>query len=83
MNAPLNQKEFESAFMHQDSMYKLVNDMVILGAVKPALYPLVYDKITLCVAPCIDGSYQLKFYKDTFRSVKTFRTLVEKWMYNS
>lgn len=80
MNAPLNQKEFESAFMHQDSMYKLVNDMIILGAVKPALYPLVYDKVTLCVAACIDGSYQLKFYKDTFRSVKTFKTLVEKWM---
>ena len=83
MNAPLNQKEFESAFIHQDSMYKLVNDMAVLGAVKPAYYPLVYDKITLCVAPCIEGSYMLTFYKDEFRSIKTFKTLVEKWTYNS
>lgn len=83
MNAPLNQKEFESAFMHQDSMYKLVNNMAILGTVKPSYYPLVYDKLALCIAPCVDGSYRLKFYKDEFRSVKTFRTLVEKWMYNS
>ena len=80
MNAPLNQKEFESAFIHQDSMYKLVNDMAVLGAVKPSYYPLTYDKVALCVATCVDGSYQLKFYKDVFRSVKTFRTLVEKWI---
>ena len=80
MNAPLNQKEFESAFIHQDSMYKLVNDMAVLGAVKPAHYPLVYDKITLCVAPCMEGSYMLTFYKDEFRSIKTFKTLVEKWI---
>lgn len=83
MNAPLNQKEFESAFMHQDSMYKLVNDMAILNAIKPMYYPLVYDKVALIVASCLDKSYQLKFYKDDIRSVKTFRTLVEKWMYNS
>ena len=83
MNAPLNQEEFKDTFMHQDSMYKLVNDMAILNAIKPAHYPLVYDKKALVVAPCIDGSYQLKFYKEEFRSVKTFKTLVEKWMYNS
>lgn len=83
MNAPLNQEEFKNTFMHQDSMYKLVNNMVILGAVKPAMYPITYDKLTLCVTPCIDGSYQLKFYKDEFRSVKTFKTVVKKWMYNS
>ena len=83
MNAPLNQEEFKNVFMHQDSMYKLVNDMAILKALKPHQYPLVYDKIVLCISPCIDGSYQLKLYKDTFRSVKTFRTLVEKWILNS
>ena len=83
MNAPLNQEEFKDVFMHQDSMYKLVNDMAILKALKPNQYPLVYDKTALCISPCIGGSYQLKLYKDTFRSVKTFRTLVEKWIYNS
>ena len=83
MNAPLNQKEFENIFRHQDSMYKLVNDMAILGAIKPMYYPLVYDKVTLIVATCLDKSYQMKFYKDDLRSVKTFRTLVEKWMCNS
>ena len=80
MNAPLNQKEFESAFIHQDSMYKLVNDMAVLGAVKPAYYPLVYDKLALCTATCIDGSYMMKLYKDDIRSVKTFKTVVEKWI---
>ena len=83
MNAPLNQEEFKDTFMHQDSMYKLVNDMAILGAIKPAHYPLVYDKKALVVAPCAEGSYMLTFYKEEFRSVKTFKTLVEKWMYNS
>jgi hypothetical protein len=79
MNAPLNQEEFKDAFMHQDSMYKLVNNMAILGAVRPALYPLVYDKLALTVSPTIYGNYQLIFYKDEFRSVKTFKTVVEKW----
>ena len=83
MNAPLNQEEFKDTFMHQDSMYKLVNDMVILGAIKSAHYPLVYDKRALVVAHCIEGSYMLTFYKDGFRSVKTFKTLVEKWIHNS
>lgn len=83
MNAPLNQEEFKDAFLHQDSMYKLVNNMVILGAVKPAMYPITYDKLALCVAHCIDSSYQLTFYKDEFRSIKTFKTVVHKWMCNS
>lgn len=83
MNAPLNQEEFKDAFLHQDSMYKLVNNMAILGAVRPAFYPLVYDKLALTVSLTINGNYQLVLYKDEFRSVKTFKTLVEKWMYNS
>lgn len=83
MNAPLNQKEFESAFMHQDSMYKLVNDTVILGAVKPAHYPLVYDKVTLAVNPTVNGDYMLTFYKEVFRSIKTFKTVVYQWMCTS
>ena len=80
MNAPLNQEEFEDTFMHQDSMYKLVTNMTILDAVKSCYYPLIYDKLALCVAPCTDGSYRLKFYKDDMRSIKTFRTMVYKWM---
>lgn len=83
MNAPLNQEEFKDAFLHQDSMYKFVNNMAVLRAVKSAYYPLIYDKIALCIAPCADGSYRLKFYKEEFRSVKTFRTEVEKWILNS
>jgi hypothetical protein len=83
MNAPLNQEEFKDTFLHQDSMYKLINNMAILGAVRSAHYPFTYDKLALCVAHCIDGSYQLVLYKDEFRSVKTFKTLVERWMYNS
>lgn len=83
MNAPLNQEEFKDIFMHQDSMYKLVNNMAILNAVKPAHYPLVYDKVALTVSPTVDGNYMLTFYKDVFRSVKTFKTVVYQWMYNS
>lgn len=80
MNAPLNQEEFKDAFLHQDSMYKLVNNMAILGAVRPALYPLVYDKLALTVSFTVNSNYQLVLYKDEFRSVKTFKTVVEKWM---
>lgn len=81
MNAPLNQEEFKNIFMHQNSMYKLVNDMAILGAVKPSHYPLVYDKLALVVAKGFnDSGYMLSFYKDEFRSVKTFKTMVHKWM---
>ena len=83
MNAPLNQEKFKNAFLHIDSIYKLVNDIAILGAVKPANYPLVYDKLALTVSLTVYGNYQLTFYKDEFRSVKTFKTLVEKWTYNS
>lgn len=83
MNAPLNQEEFKDIFTHQDSMYKLVNNMAILNAVKPAHYPLVYDKVALTVSPTVDGNYMLTFYKDVFRSVKTFKTVVYQWMYNS
>jgi len=83
MNAPLNQEEFKDAFMHQDSMYKFVNNMAVLRAVKSARYPITYDKLALCIAPYMDGSYKLKFYKDEFRSVKIFRTEVEKWILNS
>jgi hypothetical protein len=83
MNAPLNQEEFKDIFMHQDSMYKFVNNMAILNAVKPAHYPLVYDKVTLTVCPTVNHNFMLTFYKDEFRSVKTFKTLVEQWMYNS
>lgn len=83
MNAPLNQEEFKDIFTQQDSMYKLVNNMAILNAVKSAHYPLVYDKIALTVAACLDKSFQLTFYKDEFRSVKTFKTVVHKWMCNS
>ena len=83
MNAPLNQEEFRNAFLHQDSMYKLVNDMAILAAVKPSHYPLVYDKLALVVGSAPDGSYMLTFYKDVFRSVKTFKTMVSKWTHNS
>ena len=82
MNAPLNQEEFKDMFMHQDSMYKLVNDMAILGAVKPAHYPLVYDKLALTVSPDVNGNYMLTFYKDEFRSVKTFKTMVYQWTYS-
>lgn len=80
MNAPLNQEEFKDAFMHQDSMYKLVNNMAILGAVKPSYYPLIYDKLALTVNPTVNGDYMLTFYKDVFRSVKTFKTVVYQWM---
>lgn len=80
MNAPLNQEEFKDAFLHQDSMYKLVNNMAVLGAVKPAHYPLIYDKLALTVSLTVYGNYQLVLYKDEFRSVKAFKTLVEKWM---
>jgi hypothetical protein len=80
MNAPLNQEEFKDAFLHQDSMYKLVNNMAILGAVRLAHYPLVYDKLALTVSHTINGHFMLTFYKDEFRSVKTFKTLVERWM---
>lgn len=80
MNAPLNQEEFKDIFMHQNSMYKLVNDMAILGAVRPMYYPLIYDKIALIASPTADGSYMLTFYKDEFRSVKTFKSMVHKWM---
>lgn len=80
MNAPLNQEEFKDAFLHQDSMYKLVNNMAVLGAVKPAHYPLIYDKLALIVNPTVNGDYMLTLYKDVFRSVKTFKTVVYQWM---
>ena len=81
MNAPLNQEEFKNAFLHIDSIYKLVNDIAILGAVRPAHYPLVFDnKLTLAVNYRICGDYILTLYKDDFRSVKTFRTMVERWI---
>ena len=80
MNAPLNQEEFKDTFMHQNSMYKFVNNMTILGAIKPAYYPLVYDKLTLTVSPTVNGDFMLTFYKDIFRSVKTFKTVVYQWM---
>ena len=83
MNAPLNQEEFKDVFMHQDSMYKLVNDMAILGAIKPAHYPLVYDKRALVVTKGFGDEYILSFYKDEFRSVKTFKTMVYKWIRSS
>lgn len=84
MNAPLNQEEFKDIFMHQDSMYKLVNNMAILNAVKAPHYPFDYDKNALVIAKGInDSGYVLSFYKDEFRSVKTFKTVVHKWMYNS
>lgn len=83
MNAPLNQEEFKDIFMHQDSMYKLINNMAILGVVKPAHYPLVYDKLALTVNPTVNGDYILTFYKDEFRSVKTFKTMVYQWIRSS
>lgn len=80
MNAPLNQDEFKDIFEHQDSMYKLINELAILNAVKSAQYPLVHNRITLSVSKYFSDDYKLILYIDGFRSIKTFRTVVSKWM---
>lgn len=83
MNAPLNQEEFALAFKDIEHMYKLFNYLSEQHAIITSHFPLSFDKYALYASKDVNENFMLSLYKDDIRSVKTFKTLVNKWMYTS
>jgi ABC-type transporter Mla maintaining outer membrane lipid asymmetry ATPase subunit MlaF len=83
MNAPLNQEEFALAFKDIERMYKLFNYLSERHAVITSRFPLSFDKYALYASKDVNENFMLALYKEDFRNVKTFKTLVNKWMYTS